>query len=128
MGNYAIHRSCRTEVTVWTLEPKEKFLGLNEQIMSYRFGLTPPEPGQGEYSYFTVFTTFQVQNETNGLVFKGETSKIFSIKNDKVPPTVYYLFSFADLATADFAIIFYQRTKGTNLEGRQIVKPRIEDI
>ena len=128
MRNYAIHQSYKTEVTIWTLEPQEKFLGLNEQSISYRFGLTPPESGEGEYSFFTVFTTFQVQNETNGLVFKGETSKIFNIKNEKVPPTVYYLFSFADLATADFEFIFHERTKGTNLEGRQIVKPRIEDI
>ena len=128
MRNYAIHQSYKTEVTIWTLEPQEKFLGLNEKRISYRFGLTPPESGHGEYSLFTVFTTFQVQNDTNGLVFTGETSKTFRIKNDKAPPTVYYLFSFADLATSEFAFIFYERTKGTNLEGRQIAKPRIEDI
>ena len=128
MKHNAIHQSFQTQVTIWTLEPKEKFLGLNEQIMSYQFGLAPLESGTGEYSNFKVLTTFQVHNETNGLVFKGETLKMFNIRIEKLPPTVYYLFGFADLATADFAFIFYERTKGTNLEGRQIAKPRIEDV
>jgi hypothetical protein len=87
MKNDAVYLAYQTELKTWQLEPVEKFMGMNQQSNSYGFGLTPPEPGNEEYSYFTVFTTFTILNQTNGQVFKGETSNTYKIRNDKHPPT-----------------------------------------
>ena len=115
------------EIEVWKHEALEMFLGSNRDDFYYELGITKPDIFSKCF-YFKVRIRLTYTNQFNGIVFSAVTSSIYEIKYDKEAPTVSFLFNLINAATFEFAKIFHEKTRQTNLLHRKILKPKLSEL
>lgn len=116
------------QIDHWIHKPIQAFMGLlSDNGYSYILGITPEDPTDEEIIYFNVWVEKTIKNETtNETVFFAKTYSAFKVRNKSIKPTTSFFFDLIDKATFDFAQIFHQQTRETNLSHHRIAKPNIE--
>lgn len=116
------------QIDQWIHKPIGSFTGLlSDNGYSYRLGITPEDPTDEEIVYFNVWVEKTIKNETtNEVVFYAKTYSAFKVRNKNAKPSVNFFFDLIDKATFDFAQLFFQRTRETNLSHHRIPKATVE--
>lgn len=117
-----------TVIEEWRHEDINKFIGHNSMNLNHDLGITHQDANEPECCYFNVWVKHEIDNSTNGIVFSAITYSCFKVRNNNQVPNVEFYFDLICRATHDFAIIFYHRTKKTNLEGHKIPVPVLDNL
>lgn len=111
------------EVVHWKLSDNFEFQGSVAHGSEYGMGLTPPEPNNEDYSYFTVNPTLTATREGGELLFRFEVEVVFQIKNNKVCPQPEFLFECVKQARFIANEMLKGRFDKTVMFGRSIPEP-----
>lgn len=86
------------KVTRWHLINDILQYERTHDLLAFSVGLTPPDPSDKKYSYFTIFPDFRIVNSISGkILIQYELETTYRIENNQEKPSPEFLFEIVKL-------------------------------